>query len=132
MFNFKKRQIKLNLIQDYIKIVVFKNFFDNDFTKLDEKFVTEDFNFTKNKVNDTFLVYDKILKKLKLNDLSLLILKKDLKQNNIMYEQLKNKNFSNLQGTLNIIQTNINKILIDLSINLKVLKLNPTIIANTN
>lgn len=95
----KRKELKLSLIDDYVKIVIAKRFFSNMFNSniADHQIFQSTRTLTKNLEK----IYDLILKKLKLNNLSLLILKKELKTNNSLYLIEKNNNFINTLETTN-------------------------------
>lgn len=95
----KRKELELSLIDDYIKIIIARNFFDNMFNSN----ISEHKNFQNTKLLTQNLekIYDLILKKLNLDNLSLLILKKELKTNNSLYLIEKNNNFINTIETTN-------------------------------
>ena len=102
MLIFKKNKIKLSLIEDYISILFIKNFFENDFSSIPLSDQDKDiFLETKKQTNSLFIIYESVFKRIKMYDLSLLILKKELKDNNILYAQTQNKNFHNISQTIN-------------------------------
>lgn len=102
MLIFKKNKIKLSLIEDYISIFFIKNFFENDFSSIPLSDQDKDiFLETKKQTNSLFIIYESVFKRIKMYDLSLLILKKELKDNNILYAQTQNKNFHNISQTIN-------------------------------
>ena len=116
-----KNKIKLSLIDDYIKIVLIKNFLNNSFSAFElNKEQTDQINHSKTLVCLLDKTYNSIFDKLKLNDLSFEILKKELSQNNILFlrttasklNQILNSN--NL--TLNIILKNLKIKLINLKV----------------
>ena len=94
---FKRKKIKLSLIDDYIKILLIENFFNNPFESIN---CSKLFFETKNLSQTLKNKYDNLLNQLKLNDLSLLILKKELKENNNLYQHEKTHNFTSLEKTL--------------------------------
>ena len=84
-----KRKIKLSLIDDYVKICLIKNFYFNDFfnISLKQKNCIENIKIT---LLATSNIYDNIFKECKMNDVSLLVLQKELSENNNMFtHQLK-------------------------------------------
>lgn len=102
MLIFKKNKIKLSLIEDYISILFIKNFFENDFSSIPLSDQDKDiFLETKKQTDSLFIIYESVFKRIKMYDLSLLILKKELKDNNILYAQTQNKNFHNISQTIN-------------------------------
>ena len=89
MIFLKKRKIKLTLIEDYIKILSIKNFnqivFDYFSPTISSTLkTTQTLNMSLEKI------YNEVFEKLKMNDLSLLILKKELQLSNSMFCQNKN------------------------------------------
>ena len=91
MIVFKRKKIKLSLIEDYIKIILIKKFTENNFNEflMDENSLTTlktikilSFNLEQ--------IYINVFNELKMNDLSLLILKKELNNNNSLFFQNKN------------------------------------------
>ena len=108
-----KNKVKLSLIDDYIKIVLINNFFQNDILLNDlslESKVAE----IRQLNNHIKLIYEQLFETLKLNDTSLMILKNDLKQNNQMFNLETNSNFNH---TPKIVEKAYND-LIDISQNL--------------
>lgn len=115
MMYFKRKKIKLSLIDDYVKILLIKNFLNNSFenvklTNITTLKQTKELNL---KLDE---IYNQLFFKLKLNDLSLLILKKELKNNNILYLKEEQNSFLTLENTiqktyliLNDIFENLNK-----------------------
>lgn len=115
MMYFKRKKIKLSLIDDYVKILLIKNFLNNSFenvklTNITALKQTKELNL---KLDE---IYNQLFFKLKLNDLSLLILKKELKNNNILYLKEEQNSFLTLENTiqktyliLNDIFENLNK-----------------------
>lgn len=91
MITFKRKKITLSLIDDYIKILVIKNFINNNFNQHNlSKSSLETLKITtylNNILEDT---YNKIFHQLKVDTLSLLILKKELKKSNSLFLQNKN------------------------------------------
>lgn len=113
MCKLTKNKVKLSLIDDYIKIVLINNFFQNDILLNDlslEGKVTE----IKQLNNRIKLIYEQLFDILKLNDTSLMILKNDLKQNNQMFTLETNSGFNH---TPKIVEKAYND-LIDISQNL--------------
>ena len=90
-----KNKIKLSLIEDYIKIVLIKNFYSNSFDDIDLSAESRKLLDNCKKLNQLLLsTYELLLDKLNLNDISLDILKQELKQNNLMFLREKTDNFS--------------------------------------
>lgn len=113
MRNPTKNKVKLSLIDDYIKIVLINNFFQNDILLNDlslERKVAE----IRQLNNHIKLIYEQLFEMLKLNDTSLMILKNDLNQNNKMFNLETNSNFNH---TPKIVEKAYND-LIDISQNL--------------
>lgn len=111
---FKRKKVKLSLIDDYIKIIIVNNFYKNP---INQNILDND---TINLINKIKLIsenlkikYDEIFEKLKLNDLSLLILKKELHSNNSIYNSFLKSNFNNIQPTLIKIESTLKNILSD-------------------
>ena len=120
MLCFKKNKIKLSLIEDYISLILFKNFFNNDFT-----FINTDKNKlykSQAKLNSLLKLYENAFLKLKMNDLSLLILKKELKRNNYLYSQEQKSNFSTIHFTVEKINNKLTSIFASYKEKQKVLK----------
>ena len=111
MLCFKKNKIKMSLIEDYIQILFSKTFFDNEFLSISLS-SNEHQLFIKTKKNVYFLnnAYESIFKKLKMNDISLLILKKEIKNNNNLFLQEKQNNFKTLSITINRINQELQRI----------------------
>ena len=123
-----KNKVKLSLIDDYIRIVLIENFNNNSFEmfELDED-LTNTINKTKAVNSELKEIYEHIFDAMKLNDMSLLVLKKELKSNNNLYKRTVNKNLLNLIEVLNrnflelsIIKLNLKKKLQTLQLNLSI------------
>ena len=123
-----KNKVKLSLIDDYIRIVLIENFNNNSFEmfELDED-LTNTINKTKAVNSELKEIYEHIFDAMKLNDMSLLVLKKELKSNNNLYKRTINKNLLNLIEVLNrnflelsIIKLNLKKKLQTLQLNLSI------------
>ena len=120
---FKKRQIKLSLIDDYVQILLIHNFlqnkfekceFDNDLIILLEELKQININLKSN--------YEKLIQFVKLDDISFLLLKRELKDNNHIFLLEKRNNFSFILKTIIIMK---NKMLeISGNLNEKLKKLN--------
>lgn len=110
-----KSKIKLSLIEDYINIYIINNFFSNDLTCFKNSNQIQE---NKTKINNLKVLYETIFEKLKLKDLSFLILIKDLKQNNSLF-QCAQKDQNKVE---NFIIATIKNILLNLPIKLKKLK----------
>ena len=121
---FKKRKVKLSLIDDYIRIILIENFYNNSFDafNLDEE-TLKLLNKTKTFNLQLKNIYDELLEKLNLNDISLLILKKELKTNNTMFKRISNKSFLNLLEVCERNNLELNLIELNLKQKLKTLKL---------
>ena len=92
-----KKKIKLSLIDDYIKIVLIKNFLKNSFNSF------ELYEQLKQIINQTKYLdfqladfYEKLIIELKLNTLSFDILKQNLEKNNNLYKVQIEQKFENL------------------------------------
>ena len=123
-----KKKVKLSLIDDYIRIVLIENFYNNSFEmfELDED-LTNTINKTKSVNCELKEIYEKLFEVLKLNDISLLVLKKELQINNNLYKKTLNKGILNLIEVLNrnflelsIIKLNLNKKLQTLKLSLPI------------
>lgn len=125
MLFFKKNKIKLSIIEDYIQLLVIDNFFKNDFSTLEEGLNKDLFLKTKNLHKELLFNFNQTLEILKMNDLSLLILKKDLKDANHIYLKEKNSNFSTLNSTLKDINTKLKLLSLNLEKKQKELNLVP-------
>lgn len=121
MINTKRNKIKLSLIDDYIKIVAIENFYNtlNDFSN--ENFSTLICNI-KQLDFELKTTYTKLIKKLKLNDLSFLILKKELSLNNSIFINEQKTQFSNLKSTIEKTSEELNQINNNLKEKMKLLK----------
>ena len=124
MLFFKKNKIKLSIIEDYIQLLVIDNFFKNDFScvvQLDKTLFAE-----VNKTH-TFIMfqYNQTLEKLKMNDLSLLLLKQELKDVNHIYNRLEQNNFSNINLTLEELSKKLSTLSLSLKEKQKELKIVP-------
>ena len=92
-----KNKIKLSLIDDYIKIIIIKNFFNNSYFEKVNTISCSHLIYTTQQLDFNLeLIYNKIFDKLKLNNLSLIILKEELNSNNSLFLQLKKSNFINI------------------------------------
>ena len=126
MLNFKKKRVKLSLIEDYLQIMLIHNFCSNSFENL-ENYINFKNILIKIKQFETELklIYENLFSILKMNDLSLLILKKDIKENNVMFQLEKEQNFNCIIQTMHKTEIKLNQISNNLSIKLKELKINP-------
>ena len=123
-----KKKVKLSLIDDYIRIVLIENFNNNSFDCFDlDSSLTDTINKTKLINCELKTIYEHLFDTLNLNDISLLVLKKELKLNNNLYKRTISKGLLNLIEVINrnileltIIKLNLNK-------KIKTLKLNLTI-----
>ena len=118
----KKKKIKLSLIDDYIKIILIKNFLNNSFSsfELNQDYVKE-LNVTKHILPILENTYNELFERLKLKDLSFDILTKELEQNNSLFL---NTNSFNLEKTIANNSLILNNILNNLKSKLDQLKLN--------
>lgn len=123
MLFFKKNKIKMSIIEDYIKLLAFENFFKNDFSIIDSNILNVDLLAT---TNQKFVVvfdnYNHTLKRLKMNDLSLLILKKELKDCNFLFLKQQETNFKNINSTIHNIDIQLE--LLNFNLNKKQKELN--------
>ena len=124
MLFFKRNKIKLSLIEDYVQLVIISNFFKNDFSFLNDK--NKIIIIKYKQMSSTLLtIYNQTFVKLKMNDLSLLILKKDLKNNNSLYLREESSQFSMFDKTLDEIFVKLTLILNGIKEKQKELKLIP-------
>ena len=107
-----KNKIKLTLIDDYIKICLIKNFLYNNFNEQDLSNLYLD-EIEKLKKLNTALehLYCEIFEKLQLNNLSLDILKKDIKHNNFQFENEEKKHTSNYTKLIDQSKIQLNTII---------------------
>ena len=124
MLGYKKNKIKMSLIEDYIQLCLVQNFCNNDFS-----FVNNQTNFLFMQLQQTLKIvlsiYNQTFIKLRMNDLSLLILKKELKNRNYLYYREEQNEFKNLDNTLNILSAKVENIIKCLKEKQKALKLTP-------
>ncbi len=119
-----KNKIKLTLIDDYIKICLIKNFLNNDFNQAKlTPFYLNLISKLKHLNSTLEQIYCKIFEKLKLNNTSLDVLKRDLLNNNIQFEKEHLNNYLNCAKTIDKSNLLLNSILNNLKQKLKVLKL---------
>lgn len=106
----KKSKIKLSLIEDYIKIMLANNFFNNDFdhTLSENQMIL--FNETKKLDAELKILFEYILNQLKLNDNSLQVLNQQLQKNNNLFNLEKQNCFSNLTNTLFMLNDELKKL----------------------
>lgn len=119
-----KNKLKLSLIDDYTRIVLIENFYNNSFEhfNLDEETIKL-INKTKEDNQQLKLKYENIISYLKMEDISFLVLKKDLKQNNHMYKKACTKSFLNLLEVFERNNLELNLIELNLKHKLKKLKI---------
>ena len=121
-----KNKIKLSLIDDYIKIVLIKNFYSNSFEEVDITDDNKTLMDTSKKLNQVlFSTYELLFEKLKLNDASLDVLKQDLEKNNLMFLQKQSQNFADLKEIFTKQIDLLNNINLNLKSKLNRLKINP-------
>jgi len=121
MLFLKRRKIKLSLIDDYIKIMIIKKIFHRSTLSLN--FTSPQLEiFEKNKKLNEYLenIYLSLFSKLKLNDLSLLILKKELNSDTSFAIKEENSSVENISK----FYYEIEKILKNLKEKVKILKIN--------
>ena len=121
MLYFKKSKIKLSLIEDYIEIMKIENFFSNSF--VDIEFDKSIFKKCYNLNCKLSKAYNKLFESLKMYDLSLLILRKELKHNNVIYNNLQLNNFKDINQTLLLLLSSLNQTFKNLLPKLKQLKI---------
>jgi len=110
-----KNKIKLSLVDDYVKLVIFENFF-NSYNRLDEI----DISNQQHKNSQLKKVYDAMFEKLHMNDCSLLLLKQQLKDNNNLSSMCNEENEHDL---LEKVFDSINKIERELKCKMHTLKI---------
>lgn len=110
MMYYTKKKIKLSLIEDYILICLVNNFYLNSFNSLADE-IRSLFEQTKQLNSQLKDTYELMFNKLKMNDLSLLILKKELKENNSLYKISKLQNFANIATTIESFNEKLTNIL---------------------
>lgn len=117
-----KNKIKLSLIDDYVKLVLFENFFNTYNISSSQEIASKHNQSTKLK-----RLYDIIFEKLSMNDCSLLLLKQQLKQNN---ELTKLCNEHTERDIFKKISENVDSIEQNLSYKMARLKINATELFN--
>ena len=119
----RKNKIKMSLVDDYVKIGILNNLFEKLLTTAITQ-NTKD-NIQKQIASSTQLkiVYDVLFELLKINDVSLLILKNDLNQNNALFYKLKQDNFSHLDEIIKKASKDIDTIALNLKEKLKALNI---------
>lgn len=121
-----KNKLKLSLIDDYIKIVLIKNFYSNSFEDVDLNDESIKLMDSCKKLNQLlFSTYELLLEKLKLNEVSLDVLKQELELNNLMFLKEKAENFSHLNELCNKNTKLLTAINLNLKTKLEKLKINP-------
>lgn len=105
MLYFRKKRIKLSLIEDYIKLQLANKLFDNS-TKKSQT------------INNLIDFYEDLFVKLKMNDLSILILKKELNTTNFS-----SLNINQKLEIFNSYNSFLNNIVLNLKNKLKILKI---------
>lgn len=128
MLNFRENKVKLALIEDYVTILSIHAFYDNNFDCISNVECSSLFTQTKKLNNYIKTFYESLLKKLKFDELSLLILKKDIKSNNYLFKLEQKNNFKTINSTLHKFELKINTIATNLNDKLKKLKLCSTFI----
>lgn len=124
-----KNKVKLSLIDDYIKIILIKNFLNSTFNENNTGCVALLQN-TQELDSQLEKIYEALFAKLKMNDLSFDILKKELKENNSLFLKTKQNNFLNLENTLNNSNLQLNVIFNSLKSKISNLKINFPIVNN--
>ena len=125
MLFIKKNKLKLSIIEDYIQVLAIDNFFNNDFSSFHHSFNNKTFNLVKQKHLLTIFQYNKTLEKLKMNDLSLLILKKQLKSYNYIFQNLKQGDYSIGNSILTELSNKLDALSVSLKEKQKELKIVP-------
>jgi len=99
MLYFRKNRIKLSLIKDYAFLLVVKNFCNN-FENTTINFDQNLFQSLKEQNQNLYNTYNFLFEKLKMNDLSLLILRKEIKDDNSIFLTEEHRNFKTTNNTL--------------------------------
>lgn len=121
MLYFRRKEVKMSLIKDYVFLMCVKNFCNNLFASYE---INNQTIKSLNKQNNLlFETYTKIFEKLKMNDLSLLILRKETKDNNCLYLKEKHNNFQTTHETIKLLQTKQNRLTTELPNKLEILRL---------
>ena len=108
MLYFRRKQIKMSLIKDYVFLMCVKNFCNNSFD--DFAYVLQPIKTLSEQNHLLFQTYNKIFEKLKMNDLSLLILRKETKDDNSLFLNEKQNNFETTNETVKFLQTKQNNL----------------------
>lgn len=121
-----KTNLKLSLIDDYIQIVLIENFFKNEISTIFSSLST---NIHKIQKHCSLLksFYEKLINLLKLNNVSFLVLQKQLSLNNTLYEKEKLNNFLNTPKIINQFEETLINISKNIKQKLTKLKLNSSI-----
>ena len=124
MLYFRRKQIKMSLIKDYVFLMCVKNFCNNSFDALSCN--NQPIKTLNQQNHFLFQTYNKIFEKLKMNDLSLLILRKETKDDNTLFLNEKQNNFQTTNETIRLLQSKQNNLTQELAKKLKILKLTLT------
>lgn len=121
-----KTNLKLSLIDDYVQIVLIENFCKNKISTICSNLST---NIHKIQKHCSLLksFYEKVINLLKLNNVSFLVLQKQLSLNNTLYEKEKLNNFLNTHKIINQFEETLNTISKNIKQKLTKLKLNNSI-----
>lgn len=119
-----KKQTKLSLIEDYIKIGIMKNFYSNDFSIFDLSTTQkEDISFLKNTASSLNILYEALLKQCKMTDASFLVLQNELSNNNVLFKHNLTNNQIGIDQIINNHKSQIEKIKTELCSKLNKLKI---------
>ena len=114
-----KNKLKLTLIDDYVKLIIFNNFFNNDFKNIT---ICQQIKSMKELNCELKNTYEKLFNQLKMKDYSFLLLKQQLKLNNLLFESQVQNNFKEIDKVINKIYSAQNQILEALKFKLDKLK----------
>lgn len=121
MLYFRKKQIKMSLINDYVFLMCVKNFCNNSFDCF--TYENQQIKTLSEQNHLLFQTYNKIFEKLKMNDISLLILKKETKHDNSIFLNEQQNNFISTNETIKQLQAKQNILTNELGNKLEMLKL---------
>lgn len=122
-----KRKLKLSLIDDYIKIITIKNFYNNPLEQYYNVEILKKINKLKELLNNLSTIYLQIFEKIRLKDESFILLNHELSLNNKLFESITYENFSQ---TVDKTDNDIHSITNNLSYKLKKLKIDKLILLN--
>ncbi len=122
-----KRKLKLSLIDDYIKIITIKNFYNNPLEQYYNVEILKKINKLKELLNNLSTIYLQIFEKIRLKDESFMLLNHELSLNNKLFESITYENFSQ---TVDKTDNDLHSITNNLSYKLKKLKIDKLILLN--